>query len=90
MNNIELQKEVVKKAMTDETFKSDFLKNPKGTIEKAFGMKLPHGLAVRAIEEEEGTLSIVLPKNSGELSDKELDNVAGGCGIHWCPYNGIL
>ena len=44
------------------------------------GRRIPAEIDVRVVEETPNTLYLVLPPNgaSGELSDKELDAVAGG------------
>jgi len=40
MNRSELQKEIIKKAAADASFREEVLKNPKEAIEKAFGFKV--------------------------------------------------
>jgi hypothetical protein len=87
MNYLELQKKVIQKSTNDNKFREEFLTDPKKTVEKTFGFKLPDGMKVKAEEENSDTITFIIPKNSGELSEGELENVAGGCGFHWCPYD---
>ena len=56
------------------------LPDPKATFEQESGQRLPADLEVRVLEETEGTVYLVLPpkRAPGELSDADLDSVAGG------------
>jgi len=92
MNRIELQEKVIKKAMQDESFREKLLKDPKGTINKEFGLKLPDNFTVKTLEESASTLTLFIPAAQSELSEQELDNVAGGdcvlagggfCTVQW-------
>jgi hypothetical protein len=52
-------------------------------VEQELGSRLPEGVEVRAVEESAQIIYLVLPSASplgqgGELSDQELDEVAGG------------
>jgi hypothetical protein len=52
-------------------------------VEQELGSKLPEGVEVRVLEESAQTICLVLPSASplgqgGELSDQELEAVAGG------------
>jgi len=78
MNRFELQQEVVKRAMKDESFREKLLKDPKGTIDKEFGLKLPDDFTIKTLEEDALTMTLFVPPIQGELSGKDLDNVAGG------------
>jgi metallophosphoesterase superfamily enzyme len=64
--------------------------DPKAAVEQEFGSRLPEGVEVRAVEESADTIYLVLPSASPlgqgvELSDQELEAVAGGasaeCGV---------
>lgn len=78
-----LQPLVVSKAMNDEAFRQHLLHYPKQTLEREFGLTIPHGVTIQIHEETPTTLHLVLPMKplTGELlelSDKELKEVAGG------------
>lgn len=89
MNRIELQEKVMKKAMQDENFRASLLKDPKGAIKKEFDITIADNFAVKAVEEDAATLTLFVPPYQSELSEKDLDNVAGGfCGLQWGPICG--
>lgn len=75
-----VEQALVRKSLQDESFRQRLLADPKATIEQELGRELPADLEVRVLEEAPKTLYLVLPpsKASGELSDAELDAVAGG------------
>jgi len=75
----EVEGAIAAQAMKDEAFRQEFLSNPKGSIEKYSGQSLPADLKIVAHENSEKELHFVLPpKISSELSDEDLEKVAGG------------
>ena len=59
------------------------LEDPKGAVEEELGTRLPEDVRVVAVEETSDTIYLVLPSDSplgegSELSDRELESVAGG------------
>jgi len=79
-----VEEALVRKSLQDGSFRERLIANPKGAIEQELGRKLPEDLEVRVLEETPNTLYLVLPtggttrRSSDELSDVELDTVAGG------------
>lgn len=75
-----VEQALIRRSLEDESFRDKLLANPKATVEQELGRKLPAGLKVQVLEETEDTIYLVLPprRMTGELSDKELDAVAGG------------
>jgi hypothetical protein len=75
---------VINKAWTDPSFLKDLRANPQATIDGALKKYeaggLPQGVTVRLFEEKPGECLIVLPapSTSAELSDAQLEAVAGG------------
>ena len=70
--------QVVAKAWADEDFKQRLLANPAATLQ-AEGIAVPQGVELRAVENTDKVLYFMLPpKPSAELSDEQLDQVAGG------------
>jgi hypothetical protein len=76
---------VVKKALADEGFRNRLRTNARAAVDQVLGelapnARLPQSLQVRAIEESPDTFSIVIPhvRTQPELSDAELEQVAGG------------
>jgi hypothetical protein len=78
----EIEAHLVAKTWKDNSFKQQLLANPKATIEQEFGVQLPEALNIRIMQENAETLYITLPTrpsvNEDELSEKELETVAGG------------
>lgn len=78
MNRKELENKIIARAWQDESFKEELLSNPKAAFERE-SIELPESIELRVVEENANTLYFVLPpKPSEELSDAELETVAGG------------
>lgn len=82
MNINEIYEKVTKKAWEDEAFKEKLLKDSRAAIREAAGIEIPESVKVTVHESRPDDLQFVLPANPGkasaELSDSELDQVAGG------------
>jgi hypothetical protein len=79
----EMERRLIQRSLEDEDFRQRLLDNPKGSVEQELGTQLPEGVEVRVVEESAETIYLVLPSASplgqgGELSDQELEAVAGG------------
>lgn len=75
--------EVQKKAVMDHAFRTELLENPKAAVAKVAGEELPDGFKIKVIENDPAyNATFVLPDLlSDEISDEELDQVAGGVSI---------
>jgi hypothetical protein len=90
----EVERTLVQRSLEDEDFRQRLLADPKAAVEQEFGSRLPEGVEVRAVEESADTIYLVLPSASPlgqgeEISDQELEAVAGGsdssdCTHEWC------
>ena len=79
----EFELQLIEKAWKDDAFRQALLTDPQGAVERELGAKLPAGLQVKVLAESADTFYLVLPANpdrapSGELTDQQLDAVAGG------------
>jgi hypothetical protein len=100
-NEAEAQKtlaEIAKRAQTDPEYRKLALKDPNTAIGKVNSTPMPAGFKVQFIDNEGANLTIVLPdpiSKQGELSDAELEQVAGGgrCGASCaasCVFSSVL
>jgi hypothetical protein len=81
----DLQTLLISKAMADEAFKIELISNPKTVIAREIGQEFPEGVEIEVLESTPKKLYLVLPLKveseeipTDELSDKELEAVAGG------------
>jgi len=85
----EVERKLVERNLQDESLRQRLLADPKGTMEEELGTRLPDEVQVIAVEETADTIYLVLPSSSplggegGELSDEELQTVAGGGDTFW-------
>jgi hypothetical protein len=72
---------IVKKALTDSSFKQSLIADPKSATEKALGVKVPGGVTVKVLEDTATLVHLVLPHllpPTRELDDAALAKVSGG------------
>jgi hypothetical protein len=70
-----------KKALTDESFFKLCLKDPKKAVKEIAGKDVPNNFKIKFIENKADEMIVVLPtpvKKNAQLSDDELEKVAGG------------
>lgn len=73
--------QIIKRAQSDSEFRQLCLSNPNDAAKTASGKEIPEGYVLRFVENQGADLTVVLPdlvNESAELSDKELERVAGG------------
>jgi hypothetical protein len=80
----EIERTLVQRSLQDEDFRRRLLDDPKAAVGQELGTQLPEGgVEVRVVEESADTIYLVLPSTEPlgegeELSDQELEEVAGG------------
>jgi len=80
----ELERRLVRRSIQEEAFRQRLMEDPKAAVEEELGTQLPEDVRVLAVEETADTHYLVLPfvsteaREAGELSDRELEAVAGG------------
>jgi hypothetical protein len=84
----EMEGRIVQRSLDDESFRRRLLEDPRAAVEEELGTRLPEGVEVRAVEETAETIYLVLPSasplgGSEELSDQDLEAVAGGGSTFW-------
>lgn len=91
MNHDEQSKrlsQLIAKAWADDNFKKKLLSDPASVL-KAEGVELPAGMRVQAVEDTQTVHHLVIPAKPTELSEEELEKVAGGAACYcqqceWC------
>ncbi len=87
----EIYGKVMKKAVTNKEFRKKFLANPKAVIKEVSGEDIPDDFKIEIIEANPNAqMTFMLPPLLEEsLSDKDLENVAGGACIgEFAPCGG--
>lgn len=79
----EIEKKAIEKAWKDEIFKKDLMQKPHKALSQ-LGVNVPEKIEIKVVEESAKVVYLVLPVNpetlTGELTDENLESVAGG----WC------
>ena len=79
----EMERRLIERSLQDDVFRQRLLADPRAAVEEELGTPLPEDVRVMAVEETQDTIYLVLPSASplgggNELSDRELEAVAGG------------
>ena len=71
---------VLQKARTDPEFHALALKDGTAAVEQVLGSPLPDGVKIRFVENTDVNFTLGIPplRTSDELSDRDLEKVAGG------------
>ncbi|BAF60468.1 hypothetical protein PTH_2287 [Pelotomaculum thermopropionicum SI] len=89
MTRKEFEEQIIKKAQADKEFKQGLINDPKEALGK-LGVRIPEEVEVKVLEESPQVFYLVLPVNPDELTDSQLDAVAGGfCFLDYAPICGI-
>lgn len=92
LNDIEIHaaiSEVLRRAGTDEEFRSRAVKDGMAAIQTVSSKSLPPGIRVQFVDNSGPVKTIPLPdlvSASDTLTDMELNQVAGGCDIASCMF----
>jgi hypothetical protein len=73
---------VLERSASDLTFRQQLLADPRGVLQGQ-GLRLPQDTEIVALENSDRVFNLVIPQApaaEGELSDAELEGVAGGFG----------
>ena len=73
----ELKTQILSKAAEDGDFRASLMADPKAAISAETGQTIPDGFNVVVHEDNATTAHLVLPP-SPQLSEAELENIAGG------------
>jgi hypothetical protein len=68
---------LIGKAWLDELFKKRLLDDPAAVL-KEHGIAIPETMTIKVLEDSARLIHLILPERPRELSDLELEQVAGG------------
>ena len=72
-------KGVIEKAQVDPLFREKLKQNPREVLASEAGEAIPESLRIAILDQNDADIVITLPKiESDELSDADLEQVAGG------------
>ena len=81
-SSTEMQAQLIERATRDPEFRRELIEDPRAVIQREFGIDVPDRVDIRVVEESPTTSYLVLPSPAPEagqeLSDEELEAVAGG------------
>jgi hypothetical protein len=80
-----LQEQVMERALIDEAFRQEMLSNPRAVLARDYNVYIPETVDIRVLEGTTAVMTFTLPPRQEavqELSDAELEAVAGGQAIN--------
>lgn len=79
LTTYELNQQIAKRVSEKDEFRSALLSDPKKALENEFGVVIPESLQIVLHQETKNTLHLIVPeRDTLELDDDQLDQVAGG------------
>lgn len=69
--------QIIARAWSDEAFKQRLIADPKAVLQE-YGVQMPANLNLKVVENSNDLHHFVLPPAPQELTDEDLDKVAGG------------
>lgn len=77
--NLERDRELRARVMRDDQFRQSLLRDPKGTIERELGAKVPAGVTIHVHEDTANAIHLVVPGRGmgGGVPGSDVDDTAG-------------
>lgn len=88
----DIERQVTERAARDTEFRRALMADPRGTLNREFGIDMPDQVAFTVLEESPSQVYLVLPQHVGsgdKLSDEDLEKAAGGDPTYYPSYYGV-
>ena len=79
----QLYDHVLNKAASDAEFRTSLMADPKAAITREFDIHLPESYEITVHESKGTTLHLALPPDLSNLSEQDLEAIAGGYHPDW-------
>ena len=79
--------DVIERAYKNTEFREALRENPKATLTEAYGRDVPWDVEVHSDSIEKMHLVLPLFEDEMDLTDEQLEGVAGGCWIWTCGWS---
>lgn len=63
----QIKEEILKRALVDPLFKTELIKNPKGTLKKEYNLSFPESVEIVAVEETSTKVYLVIPHKYNDI-----------------------
>lgn len=80
----EAEQRIRERAEADPAFRRELLAKPREALEAELGVQIPENVSVQVHEESLSEVHLVLPASQEDLSDADLELIAGGGGWTDC------
>jgi hypothetical protein len=74
----EAEQRIRERAEADPAFRAELLAKPREALEAELGVQIPETVSVQVHEESLSAVHLVLPASQEDLSDADLELIAGG------------
>lgn len=88
-NQDDIKAAVLAMAADDPAFREQLLSDPRGAVAAALNVEIPETIVINVHEDSPSTFNLVLPA-SGDLSEADLELVAGGAKGWWHSEHGQI
>ena len=79
----ETEVKIATKSLENLEYRKQLIANPKAVLSQELGQQIPNDITVEVLEETDKKIYLVIPPTvvDEELSEKQLEAVAGGCWV---------